>query len=89
MKKITPTEKELNRLVTNQKAFLDAIPQPVLIVNGTESIEFMNSGARKFFINDSSTSKESEKKSSEFFQRLITSLPSIEKNNPGSPSNLF
>ncbi len=85
MKKITATEKELSRLVTNQKAFLDAIPQPVLIINGTKSIEFMNSGAKKFFASKIATSKECEQKSSEFFCRLLSSFSSMEKDNPGQP----
>ena len=85
MKNIAATEKELNRLVTNQKAFLDAIPQPVLIINGTKNIEFMNSGAKKFFATDNSSPREGEKKSAEFFQRLISSFPATEKKHPGQP----
>lgn len=85
MKNIAATEKELTRLVTNQKAFLDAIPQPVLIIDRTKNIEFMNSGARNFFAAANTSSRDGENKSAEFFHRLISSFPTNEKDHPGQP----
>ncbi len=85
MKNVVATQEEVERLITNQKAFLDAIPQPVLIINGTESVEFMNSDAKTFFAEENIATDEHTQQSSDFFQRLLTSIKKDSKAQTNSP----
>ncbi len=79
------TQKELERLVSNQKSFLDAIPQPVLIINGTDSVEFMNEDAKTFFNDEDLPAGKLAQKSSDFFQRFLSS---IQKDSHSQPDSL-
>jgi transcriptional regulator with PAS, ATPase and Fis domain len=79
------TQKELDRLVGNQKAFLDAIPQPVLITNGSNSVEFMNEDAKSFFTDKDLSPEELSQKSSAFFQRFLKSVQYDSQLNTGVP----
>ncbi len=46
---IPVTQSEIDRLISNQSAILQAIPEPVMVINGTRDIEFMNQSAESFF----------------------------------------
>lgn len=46
---IPVTKSEIDRLIFNQQAILQAIPEPVMVINGKQEIEFMNQSAESFF----------------------------------------
>ncbi len=48
MNKVDP-KIEIKRLINNQKALLDDMPEPLLIINGKQTIEYMNPCASLFF----------------------------------------
>lgn len=80
--KIPATKSEIERLVNNQRAFLDAIPQPVLIINGTQSVEFMNQQATDFFNTFEHTINTARQNRSDFFQRFLSSLTKAASETP-------
>jgi transcriptional regulator with PAS, ATPase and Fis domain len=47
----TDNSRDIKRLILNQKKLLETIPEMVLLVKGSESIEYMNPSARLFFGN--------------------------------------
>ncbi len=54
-------DQDVKRLILNQQNFLETIPEMVLLVKGSESVEYMNPSAEAFFGN---LCKKSKKKSS-------------------------
>jgi Nif-specific regulatory protein len=82
---MSTTKSEIERLVNNQRAFLDAIPQPVLIINGAESVEFMNQQATDFFNTFEHTINASQQSRSDFYHRFLSSLTKSSKETPGPP----
>ncbi len=65
---------EIERLIFNLRGMLDAIPDPVLIIDRTESVEFLNHSAIVFFNSFNEVSHAEKEKNSPFFKRFLKSV---------------
>ena len=71
---------DCERLIANQKNLLDAIPEMVLLVKGSASIEFMNPSAKEFFGNLSPNNPSLNPRDNRYTQNLLEIVDKALKN---------
>jgi Nif-specific regulatory protein len=71
---IPVTQTEIERLIQNQRGMLDAITDPVMVTNGTVSIEYMNKSAADFFQKFDNQTAGATKKFTEFFHNFLATI---------------
>ncbi|MBM9603193.1 sigma-54 interaction domain-containing protein [Desulfopila inferna] len=71
---IPVTQTEVERLIYNQRGMLDAITDPVMIINGTKSIEFSNKSAADFFDAFDIDPNGDSEAAADFSRKLLSSL---------------
>ena len=84
---ISAPQEEIKRLVFNQSGMLDAITDPVMIVNGTESIEFFNRSARDFLGRFVSMDAATCRLNTAFSRRFLCALEKDGRQEQGSSAS--
>jgi len=81
---ISAPQEEIQRLIFNQSGMLDAITDPVMIVNGTESIEFFNRSARTFLCEFITIESTASRLASDFSRRFLKTIDKVGKHGDDS-----
>ncbi len=84
---IPVTRHEIERLISNQRAILQAIPEPVMVINGTQNIEFMNKSAVSFFNKFSYITGNSTTDLNTFRRRFLSSIKTSHIKKTYQPTN--
>ncbi len=84
---ISDPQKEIQRLVSNQSGMLDAITDPVMVVNGTKSIEFFNRSARAFLREFVTLESTTTQLNSAFSKRFLLAIEEAGKHGDESTPN--
>lgn len=74
------TDPNCLRLISNQKSLLNAIPEMVLLVKNSQSVEYMNPSAIAFFGNLSSSNKKMNAEEKKFLGIILNIVEAAENN---------